>query len=205
MSQAAWPRCFGYHLHRPPSGERKARLPEREQKYRRARALKAWMEKHRFEDQPISFSVLGELTGLASSTVTGLLAEYGTYGSDIGTARTETVHALIRGLQKVDPELTPAALVEMFEIKSSRYQKRWLTFDSTAPTPGHNTLGSRIHLLVPLVGHVFAPSGWWVSYFPDEPGEPGLWRRNNVHWVLPAGATLPEGQHLGKFLSVGPH
>jgi hypothetical protein len=164
-----------------------------------------WMESHRFEGYPVSFSALEVLTGLPSSTITGLLAEYGTYGGDIGTARTETVHALIRGMQKVDPVLTPSDLIEMFEIELPRYQKRWLTFDSVASSPEHAISGNRLQLLFPLVGHIFAPSGWWVHYLPDEPGEPGLWKQNDVYWVLPERVTLVDGQHLGKFLSVGPH
>jgi len=163
------------------------------------------MESHQFEGFPISFSALEELTGLPSSSVAGLLAEYGEYGSDIGTARTETVHALIRGMRKVDPDLTPTDLIKMFEIELPRYQKRWLLYAPDEGSSEYETPGHRLQLLVPLVGHIFAPSGWWVEYLPDEPGEPGLWKQNDVHWVLPSGVALLDGRRLGKFLSVGPH
>lgn len=186
------------------NGERKTRLPEREQKYRRARTLKLWMENHEFQGFPVSFSALGTLTGLPSSTIAGLLAEYGSYGGDIGTARTETVHCLIRGMQQVDPDLTPETLMKMFEIELPRYQKRWRSALPVGQPVEHVHSGTRVLLHRPMLGHIFAPAGWWVSYMPDQPGDPVLWDQEGTLWVLPRNATLAEGRRLGHFLSVSP-
>lgn len=186
------------------TGERKTRLPEREQKYRRARILKLWMESHEFQGFPVSFSALETLTGLPSSTIAGLLAEYGSYGGDIGTARTETVHSLIRGMQQVDPDLTPETLMKMFEIELPRYQKRWRSALPVGQPAEHVHSGIRVRLHRPMLGHVFAPAGWWASYMPDQLGDPVLWDQEGTLWVLPQSATLVGGRRLGHFLSISP-